>query len=701
MDCHRIRLHCLYHHPIHWRTTKRIDCTIWMCININYIPLRRYMDAYHISSIIMHLPRTPFYGAMHRKHLSKFSIVVWINTIAKMLDFRVKLVHWKHSFYYIKTRAKKSYLSQYYALSGVPQLPPLFAVAHHQCRWNYNDEGDVLAVNDKFDEYSVPNDVIWLDIEHTDQKKYLTWHPHAFPDPERLISRLSNADTKRKLVCIVDPHMKKDEEYSIYNAINGEDYWVKTRQNDNYEAQCWPVGMSLYPDFMNPAMRQLWSKQFESMNTNVFVWNDMNEPAVFNACESTMPISNKHDDGIHYDLRHKEIHNLYGYYFHKASFEGLLARNSHNKMNLRPFLLSRSFFIGSQKYGAIWTGDNKSNWKHLQISIPMLLSLSVAGMPFVGADVGGFFGNCKAKLMQRWYNLAVYYPFFRNHSCRNTRRQELWMFDGKEESESMKQSIILRYKLLPYIYTLFYLSHAQGHPIMRPLWYEFSGDTDTFDREDAFMFGDALFVAPIVTKDTEEVSVVLPQKEHGVYYELRSIKDDEFMVNVFAMNEGKERVIRLVNYKFETPVLRVGGRMTVEKHKYIRKSSALMANDPITIIVALDTNYCAESQYYLDDGETLNHLESDQYLLSQFTFDATVFENKIVHANPAVNTCNIYQIWILMPDANRIGLQSVTVNSKQSETANKLDQCFYKTPRLLVLDNVDIAVNFDFKIEFE
>eukprot|EP01083_Nonionella_stella_P284328 967903_1 len=226
-------------------------------------------------------------------------------------------------------------------------------------------------------------------------------------------------------------------------------------------------------------------------------------------------------------------------------------------------------------------------------------------------------------------------------------------------------------------------------------------DTDTFDREDAFMFGDALFVAPIVTKDTEEVSVVLPQKEHGVYYELRSIKDDEFMVNVFAMNEGKERVIRLVNYKFETPVLRVGGRMTVEKHKYIRKSSALMANDPITIIVALDTNYCAESQYYLDDGETLNHLESDQYLLSQFTFDATVFENKIVHANPAVNTCNIYQIWILMPDANRIGLQSVTVNSKQSETANKLDQCFYKTPRLLVLDNVDIAVNFDFKIEFE
>eukprot|EP01084_Bolivina_argentea_P133029 234753_1 len=115
-----------------------------------------------------------------------------------------------------------------------------------------------------------------------------------------------------------------------------------------------------------------------------------------------MPISNKHDDGIHYDLRHKEIHNLYGYYFHKASFEGLLARNSHNKMNLRPFLLSRSFFIGSQKYGAIWTGDNKSNWKHLQISIPMLLSLSVAGMPFVGADVGGFFGNCKAKLMQRW-----------------------------------------------------------------------------------------------------------------------------------------------------------------------------------------------------------------------------------------------------------------------------------------------------------
>ena len=133
-----------------------------------------------------------------------------------------------------------------------------------------------------------------------------------------------------------------------------------------------------------------------------------------------MPMSLIHRDESGRQIEHRELHNLYGQLMHAATFAGQRAAYPQR----RPFVLTRAFFAGSQRTAAVWTGDNKASWSHLASTTPMLLSLSLSGIPFVGADVGGFFGNPTTALLVRWYQAAVFHPFFRAHAEFKTKRRE-------------------------------------------------------------------------------------------------------------------------------------------------------------------------------------------------------------------------------------------------------------------------------------
>ncbi|MFH4978179.1 hypothetical protein AB6A40_004888 [Gnathostoma spinigerum] len=295
----------------------------------------------------------------------------------------------------------KDIFRQNSALTGVYPLPPLFSLGYHQCRWNYNDEEDVKKVHDGFEEHDIPLDTIWLDIEHTDGKKYFTWDPKKFPTPKDMISGLTAKG--RKMVTIIDPHIKKDDGFRIYKEAKDLGYFVKDKNGNDFEGHCWP-GTSLYLDFVNPVVRDYWAGNFafdkyDGSTEDVFVWNDMNEPSVFSGPEITMPKDARHFG----DWEHRDIHNMYGLLHHSSTYKGLMAR-SDNK--IRPFILTRSFFIGSQRTTAVWTGDNTADWSHLRATVPMLLSLSISGIPHVGADVGGFFKNPDDELLVRWYQVS-------------------------------------------------------------------------------------------------------------------------------------------------------------------------------------------------------------------------------------------------------------------------------------------------------
>jgi len=300
---------------------------------------------------------------------------------------------------------------QYGAITGVTPLPQRFALGYHQCRWNYNDQEDVHNVDTGFDEHDIPYDVLWLDIEHTDGKKYFTWDPVKFPDALEMTNNLTSKG--RKLVTIVDPHIKRDSSYFFHQHCENNDLYVKDKDGKIYEGWCWP-GAASYPDYFNPAVVDYWASQYaldkyHGSTLDTYTWNDMNEPSVFNGPEVTMP-----KDCLHYGgFEHRDVHNLYGFMVVKGTIEGQLMR-SNNK--LRPFVLSRSFFAGSQRFGAVWTGDNNADWGHLEVAVPMLLSLSVSGIPLCGADVGGFFNSPNSELLTRWYQAGAFQPFFRGHA---------------------------------------------------------------------------------------------------------------------------------------------------------------------------------------------------------------------------------------------------------------------------------------------
>ncbi|KAJ3695261.1 hypothetical protein LUZ60_000638 [Juncus effusus] len=499
----------------------------------------------------------------------------------------------------------KDVISQYVSLTGTPAMPQQFSIGYHQCRWNYRDEEDVDQVDSGFDSHDIPYDVLWLDIEHTDGKRYFTWDKTLFPNPEEMQRKLG--DKGRKMVTIVDPHVKRDDGFDLHKEATEKGYYVKDSSGKDFDGWCWP-GSSSYPDMLNPEIRDWWSDKFSYENykgstPNLYIWNDMNEPSVFNGPELTMP-----RDAIHYqDIEHREVHNAYGYYFHMATSDGLLKRGNGKD---RPFVLSRAFFAGSQRYGAVWTGDNTAEWDHLRASVPMVLTLGLTGMTFSGADVGGFFGNPEPELLVRWYQLGAFYPFFRGHAHLDTKRREPWLF-GEKNTALIREAIHVRYSLLPYFYTLFKEASTSGVPVMRPLWLEFPEDEETFNNGEAFMVGPGLYVQGVYQAGEKSTSAYLPGKQS--WYSWR---------NGAAYAGGKAHKLEV--YEDSVPTFQKAGTIIPRKDRF-RRSSAQMVNDPYTLVIALDSSNSAEGELYIDDGKSFDY-QKGAFIHRKFIFS----NNKLI-----------------------------------------------------------------------
>ncbi|CAH9142941.1 unnamed protein product [Cuscuta epithymum] len=493
----------------------------------------------------------------------------------------------------------KDVVRQYSSVTGTSSMPQMFAIAYHQCRWNYRDEEDVYNVDSKFDEHDIPYDVLWLDIEHTDGKKYFTWDRVLFPNPEEMQRKL--ASKGRHMVTIVDPHIKRDDSYYIHKEASGKGYYVKDGTGKDYDGWCWP-GSSSYIDVLNPEVRSWWADKYSLENyvgstPYLYIWNDMNEPSVFNGPEVSMPRDLIHLGGF----EHREMHNAYGLYFHMATADGLLKRGDGKD---RPFVLSRAHFAGSQRHGAVWTGDNSADWDQLRVSVPMILTHGLTGMAFTGADVGGFFGNPEPELLVRWYQLGAYYPFFRGHAHHDTKRREPWLF-GERNTELIREAIHVRYMYLPYFYTLFREANTSGIPVARPLWMEFPGDEKTFTSDDAMMIGSSLLVQGIFTEKAKHISVYLPGDES--WYEIRS--GTAYKGGLTHNLEALEETI---------PAFQRAGTIIPRKDRF-RRSSTQMENDPYTLVIALNSSQAAEGEIYIDDGRSFDFQEG-AYIHRRFVY---------------------------------------------------------------------------------
>ena len=500
---------------------------------------------------------------------------------------------------------------QYARLTGGTSLPQLFSLGYHQCRWNYKNEADVSAVDSGFDHHGVPYDVLWLDIEHTDGKRYMTWDDALFPTPQRMQREL--AAKGRKMVTIIDPHVKIDEDYVTHKLATEKKYYVLNNDGEtDFEGWCWP-GAASYLDVMKKDIREWWAQQFSlakypGSTETLYTWNDMNEPSVFNGPEITMQKDLVHRLDAGQTVEHRDVHNAFGMHYHQATAEGhiLRGKEEHGEDADRPFVLSRAFFSGTQRHGPIWTGDNAANWDHLRVSLPMVLSINLAGLPFSGADVGGFFGDPSPELLTRWYQVGIFYPFFRGHAHLDTRRREPWLF-GEEVLGRIRAAIRMRYTMLPYLYTLFHETSQDGAPVMRPMWYDFPTNKALAEVQDQFMFGPALMVAPVMKMGWNWRQVLLPRESKW-----------------YDFNTGETFNNKMVKVKYDAgldtiPIFFRGGNI-LPRRETVRRNSQAMQKDPVTLVVGPDAEGKASGRLYLDDGRSYAFENRSQYLLTDFTF---------------------------------------------------------------------------------
>ncbi|KAG8982456.1 hypothetical protein FRB93_008113 [Tulasnella sp. JGI-2019a] len=498
--------------------------------------------------------------------------------------------------------------AQYARLTGTPALPAHWALGYHQCRWNYQTSEDMRSVQKRFDEDDFPMDVLWLDIEYSEGHKYMVWNDKLFPDPVEMVNDISAIG--RKVVVIVDPHVKREEGYPVYTEARDNGYFVKRVNGEDYEGWCWP-GSSGWVDFFNPGTWNWWTGLFSledkagvawrwaKSTKDVFIWNDMNEPSVFNGPEITMQKDNLHHGG----WEHRDVHNINGMLYQNQTARALIARETPAK---RPFVLSRSFFAGSQKYGAIWTGDNMGTWEHMAIGIQMVLADGIAGMTFSGSDVGGFFGNPEPEMLTRWYQVGAFSPFFRAHAHIDTKRREPYLLD--EPYKSIVKSILrLRYSLLPVWYTAFREASVNGMPVLRPQYVMFPKDTKGFAVDNQYYVGDSgLLVRPVTEAGVTEADAYLAEDQ--VYY-------NYFTRTQYRGSASGKNVTVAAPLEF-FPLLIRGGSIIPSRPRP-RRSSPLMAHDPFTLTIALDKNGGARGELYLDDGVTYSH-ERGEFIWKEF-----------------------------------------------------------------------------------
>lgn len=401
-------------------------------------------------------------------------------------------------------------LSRYTELTGRMPLPPLWALGFHLSRFSYSPAEQVREIAKELRNRNIPCDALYLDIDYMDGFRVFTWHPQKFAAPAVLLGDLK--DMGFKVVAILDPGVKIDPNYRVYQSGQAEDIFLRTAKGKPFVGSVW-AGESVFPDFTSPKARAWWASQFEALIRPGIagIWNDMNEPALFGKGKNNqMPDDVQHDfEGR--GAKHLEAHNLYGMLMGRASREAL----EKARPDKRPFNITRAAHAGAQRYASTWTGDNASTWDQLRLSISMCLNSGLAGMSFNGPDVGGFYGNCEPELYARWMQLGAMLPFFRVHTSVNTSPQEPWAF-GQPYEDIARKAIEMRYRLLPYFYSTFAQCAQHGWPILRPLFLLDPSDPELRKVEDAFLVGESLLVAPVLNKGQTEREFYLP---HGRWYD--------------------------------------------------------------------------------------------------------------------------------------------------------------------------------------
>lgn len=501
-------------------------------------------------------------------------------------------------YYFFPGEKPSDVVKKYTGLTGTTPLFQRWIYGSHQSRWGYCSQDEILGIAEAFEKNEIPCDVIHMDIDYMDGYRVFTFDKERFPDTKALSETL--ADKGIKLISIIDPGVKKDEAYFMYREGMEMDAFAHDAQGAVYENAVWP-GTSVFPDFSREDVRKWWGEKTKILLDHGIrgIWNDMNEPASF---RGPLPDDVKFAAGAH-----DEIHNIYGHLMAKATYEGLLEHDNGR----RPFVLTRAAYAGSQKYCGGWTGDNHSIWSHLTLSLEQICNLSLCGMAMCGSDIGGFGSDVTPELLVRFYQAAVFAPFFRNHSAVGTRRQEPWLFDEKTRG-AVRKTVRLRYRFIPYIYDLARECERTGEPIVRPLVYEYPHDKMVRNICDEYLLGKFALVAPVTVPGKFAREVYLPE---GEWYDYET--NEKYTGGKYILADAPLDKVPVF--------IRAGAILPVAEGN-------IQSTEDITSENTRILTYPGQGTFihYEDDNETLAYREGS-YNAMEYTLNGEKLEKKVIH----------------------------------------------------------------------
>ncbi|KAF2311113.1 hypothetical protein GH714_019569 [Hevea brasiliensis] len=460
-----------------------------------------------------------------------------------------KIIGGVFDFYFFAGPSPLAVVDQYTTLIGRPAPMPYWALGFHQCRWGYHNLSVVEDVVENYKKAQIPLDVIWNDDDHMDGHKDFTLNPINYPRPKLLAFLEKIHSIGMKYIVIIDPGIGVNSTYGVYQRAIANDVFIKYHGKP-FLAQVWPGAVN-FPDFLNPKTVQWWGDEIRRFHELVPVdglWIDMNEASNFCSGLCTIPegricpngtgpgwvccldcknITKTRWDDPPYKINASGIQAPIGYKTIATSavhYNGVLEYDAHSLYGFsqaiathkalqelegkRPFILTRSTYVGSGKYAAHWTGDNQGTWENLRYSISTMLNFGIFGVPMVGADICGFYPQPTEELCNRWIEVGAFYPFSRDHANYYSPRQELYQWESV--AESARNALGMRYKLLPYLYTLNYEAHMSGAPIARPLFFSFPSYTECYGLSTQFLLGSGLMVSPVLEQGKSQVKALFP-----------------------------------------------------------------------------------------------------------------------------------------------------------------------------------------------
>lgn len=509
------------------------------------------------------------------------------------------------TFYLIPGKNVETVLKNFQALVGTQPVPARWVFGNLMSRFGYRSQSQLTGIADKMRADTIPFDAVIIDLfwfgDSIQQTMgNLSWDKKSWPAPEKMISDFKKENIKT--ILITEPYLVQKTKYfdesKRYQAVdsNGKPYLVK----DFYFG---PAG--LLDLYRNDAQDWFWKKYVTQINKGVAGWwGDLGEPE-------------RHPSDVYHNLKDfgykrffsaDEVHNIYGHYWDKMLFD----KYAKFYPNVRLFNLNRSGYTGSGRYGVFpWSGDVGRSWSGLEAQLPVMIGMSMSGVPYIHADAGGFAGGDNdQELYTRWLQFATFTPVFRPHG---TAVAELDSNQLNIPSEAalhpepfrsiVKNFIDLRYSMLPYNYTLGYEQAKYGEPLVRPLFYRNLSDSNLLKASDEFMWGENILVSPIIEKGVGTRKLYLPE---GKWYQLFTTKK----------YDGNQWLNEVVSLETIPVFVKEGSFIPFADYSNVPKLATTADYDDARLIMQYYPS-SSQSAYalFLDDGVSKNTLEKKQFAL--------------------------------------------------------------------------------------